>query len=526
MVSDIVLTSALRSTLLNLQRTQSTIDTITERLASGKDVNSALDQPQNFFSAQALNDRASDLSRLLDGVGQNLRTIEEALAGAEAIGNLIDQAEIVAQTSKDLITSGQTDPNLVEKTVNITPPSLSSQILAGTPDSYFRLNEAGGSAGDSGFNAGAPVNTTNFGGPTYGATALYSNGGGTSVNFDGNNDRIRVSDAAHINTTTTPFRTVELVFNADDTTGRQVLYEEGAGVNGFTIYIDNGLVRVTAEDDQGGQRFADLDISAPIVAGQTYHVAFVFDGPGDTFEGFLDGVSMGGPVGITSEGTFPSHSGNIGIGAADDGVQFHDGEAGGPGFFFDGRISDVAIYNRALPEAELLNHASSLNASTSTRYFNKQFDSVLEQIDRLAIDAQYRGINLLIGEDLTTNFNEDRSSTLVTRGRDLRTNALGITNFNFNDIDDIDEILEQLRDARAEVREYVTTLTSNLGILSSREDFTRETINTLKAGSDDLIVADQNSEGAKLLAAQTRQALGTTALGLAAVSQASVIQLF
>ena len=201
MVSDIVLTGALQSTLLSLQRTQSTIDTITKRLATGKDVNSALDQPQNFFSAQALSNRAAGLSRLLDGVGQSVRTIEEAIAGVDAIENLIDQAEAVATKSKELLTSGQTDPGVYTEEVQLNPTPLSSQILAGLPDSYFRLNEAGGAIVDYGSAPGAPVGASRQNGATAGAAALYNNGAAPSVQFDGVNDRVRVNDANHINST-------------------------------------------------------------------------------------------------------------------------------------------------------------------------------------------------------------------------------------------------------------------------------------------------------------------------------------
>ena len=185
MVSDIVLTGALQSTLLSLQRTQSTIDTITKRLATGKDVNSALDQPQNFFSAQALSNRAADLSRLLDGVGQSVRTIEEAIAGVDAIENLIDQAEAVATKSKELLTSGQTDPGVYTEEVQLNPTPLSSQILAGLPDSYFRLNEGGGPATDSGFHPGAPVGTQSFGGASFGAASTQVAGDGANHNLTG-----------------------------------------------------------------------------------------------------------------------------------------------------------------------------------------------------------------------------------------------------------------------------------------------------------------------------------------------------
>lgn len=76
------------------------------------------------------------------------------------------------------------------------------------------------------------------------------------------------------------------------------------------------------------------------------------------------------------------------------------------------------------------------------------------------------------------------------------------------------------------VRGFGSTLANNLSIIQTRRDFTQNTINTLRAGADDLTVADQNEEGANLLALQTRQQLGVTSLSLAAQSQQSVLRLF
>ena len=523
MVSNVILSSALRSTLNSIDRTQQTIDVITERLASGLKVNSAIDDPQNFFTARALRNVSSDYNRLLDGLGQSLRVIQEAIIGLEAVEKLVDQAEAITLESLQFLRAGETDPAIFEKIVNSSPPPLVNQINASAPDVYYRLNETAGPIIDSGTGGG--VTATYTGGAVAGAAALYTNGAAPSVQFDGVNDRVSVADSPLINTAPTPERTVELVFNANSTAGRQVLYEEGAGVNGFTIYIDAGLIRVTAEDDQGAQRFADLDISAPIVAGQTYHVAFVFDGPNATFEGFLDGASIGA-LGIATEGTFPSHSGDIGIGRVNGGVQFHDGESGGSGFAFGGRISDVAIYNRALADSELFNHANSLEATTSTVFPNRNYEAVLEQLDRLTIDANYRGINLLYNETLTTTFNPSGTSTLVTEGADFSSDGFGLKRLNFNNENDLLDILEQLKEGRQKIRDFGFTLTTDLSILQIRSDFTREFINTHEAGADDLTVADANETGANFLASQVRLDLGITALGLAGRSLSSTLRLF
>lgn len=525
-IGNIILGAALRGTLLSVNRTQDTIDTITERLASGLKVNSALDDPKNFFTARALQDNAADHARLLDGIGQGIRTIQEAITGVEAASKLIDQAEAIAQKSFDFLEAGEIDPAIFEKTVNSSPQSIHRQILAGSPDVYYALNETGGPIIDYGSGGAGPVNANYTGGASANAPSLYTNGSQPSVNFDGANDHISVNDSSMINLSTTTARTVELVFNADTVAGRQVLYEEGAGVNGFTIYIDNGDIRVTGEDDQGGERWVDADISAPIVAGQTYHVAFVYSAAADRFTGYLDGAEMGF---VTTAGAanFPSHSGDIHIGGGNDGVQFHDGEAGSSNpFHFDGRISNVAIYNRALTEPELFSHANALEATTSLVYLNREYEAVLNQLDRIAIDAQYRGINLLKGENLETFFNATGSSKLTTEGEDFTAQGLGLALRNdFNNIDHVTEILSQIRDARAIVRNFGFSLANNLSIIETRDTFTREKINTHKAGADDLTVADLNKEGANQLASLTRLGLGVTSLALAGQSQRSILQL-
>lgn len=76
------------------------------------------------------------------------------------------------------------------------------------------------------------------------------------------------------------------------------------------------------------------------------------------------------------------------------------------------------------------------------------------------------------------------------------------------------------------VRNFGTTIANSLSIIQTRRDFTESTISILKAGAADLVTADQNEEGANLLALQTRQQLGVTALSLAAQSQQSVLRLF
>ena len=97
MGSEITLSSAVRSNLLSLQNTADLLGKTQERLATGKKVNSALDDPTAFFTASSLNSRASDLSRLQDFVGNAVQTIKAADEGITALTNLVETAEATAR---------------------------------------------------------------------------------------------------------------------------------------------------------------------------------------------------------------------------------------------------------------------------------------------------------------------------------------------------------------------------------------------------------------------------------------------
>ena len=96
-LSTITLTPAMRANLFSLQNTSKNLEITQERLATGLKVNSALDDPINFFAAQAHNLRASDLSALKDEMSEAIQTIKAANVGVESIADLIAQAKSLAQ---------------------------------------------------------------------------------------------------------------------------------------------------------------------------------------------------------------------------------------------------------------------------------------------------------------------------------------------------------------------------------------------------------------------------------------------
>ncbi|MBL1421138.1 MAG: hypothetical protein COC24_011575 [Alphaproteobacteria bacterium] len=96
-MSEITLSSAVRQNLLSMQSTARMMASTQNRLATGKRVNSALDNPTNFFTASSLNSRGSDLSRLQDSVGNSIQTIEAADNGIKAITKLVESAQGTAR---------------------------------------------------------------------------------------------------------------------------------------------------------------------------------------------------------------------------------------------------------------------------------------------------------------------------------------------------------------------------------------------------------------------------------------------
>lgn len=101
-MSNITLSASVRSNLLSLQNTASLLDTTQTRLATGNKVNSALDNPTSYFTAQSLNARASDLGNLLDSVGNAIQTIQAANDGITSIQKLVDSAKSTANQAQQL----------------------------------------------------------------------------------------------------------------------------------------------------------------------------------------------------------------------------------------------------------------------------------------------------------------------------------------------------------------------------------------------------------------------------------------
>src|ERR1700731_5070582 len=95
-MSGIVLSASVRQNLLSLQSTAALLATTQNDLATGKKVNTALDNPTNYFTAQGLDNRANDISSLLDGIGNGVQVLQAANTGITSLQSLVDTAKSIA----------------------------------------------------------------------------------------------------------------------------------------------------------------------------------------------------------------------------------------------------------------------------------------------------------------------------------------------------------------------------------------------------------------------------------------------
>jgi flagellin len=95
-MTGIVLSASVRQNLLSLQSTADMLSTTQNRLSTGRKVNTALDNPTNYFTAQGLDNRASDITNLLDGIGNGVQVLQAANTGITSLQKLVDTAKSIA----------------------------------------------------------------------------------------------------------------------------------------------------------------------------------------------------------------------------------------------------------------------------------------------------------------------------------------------------------------------------------------------------------------------------------------------
>lgn len=432
MVKDVgnIVSGAQRAQLLSLQKTTRQLGATSLRLATGQKVHSALDNPVNFFLSRSLQNRANDLDRLLDGIGQNIRAIETADHGVKAELKILDLAEAYLKDIEQKYLNDEVSTN------------------AGPPDNetYVTFTGAG-----------------NF------STYIPGQDGAGTVTVTGNN---QVEFSGNLWKRT--------AFNYTVTPDTVLIFE-------FRSTLINEVSTIGFDNDQNfnndNRRFW---INGTQTTGITYAAptpTFQYNDPGN-----WQRIEI--PVGTFFTGTF-SHLAFV---SDDDAAPF----------------GNSAYRNITLREGPQQSGSQIGDGAV----FEEEYAKIVDQLDQIAKDANYRGINLLKSDDMTSVFNETRTSTLVTKGMDGTRAGLGLTIEDFNSVEAVRVKIGQVRAAREKLRAFGSTLETNLTILQTRDVFTRETVNIHRRGASDLTDADLNEEGATMLALQTMQQLATTVLAI------------
>jgi flagellin len=562
-MSGIVLSASVRQNLLSLQSTAALLATTQNDLATGNKVNSALDNPTNFFTSQSLNNRASDIGNLLDSIGNGVQVLQAANTGITSLESLVQSAQSVATqalqttigySSKSSFTvalgAGASATNLFGGT------TISSASFVGTAvDSTLTTATAitGSTALLTTNNANA-ITATIANNDTLtvdGHTITFKTGAtpaaaaGTSglvgnVLTDGNGN-----STVYIGTGTT----TDLLTAIDIATGAQTAtINTGTGVatlgtgtgtastvSGGALHISTGTASDLSISSSNTSLLASLGIgsgtatttfarssssNSALVLGSALSIAAVGTGTATslTFGTLANQVSnlnqLNSDLAANNLQATVDANGNLTIQTDNDNASQSIGTIGG-GALFTGKIATGPVQDAA--------------AQATRAGLVSQYNNILSQITTTSQDSSFNGINLLNGDSLKLVFNETGSSTLSITGTTFNAPGLGLSSLvvgtDFIDNNATNKVLTSLQNASSSLRAEASTLGSNLSVVQIRQDFNKNLINVLQTGASNLTLADPNEEAANSQALSTRQSIAVSALALANQSQQSVLQL-
>jgi flagellin-like hook-associated protein FlgL len=474
-MADVNLSKAVRSNLLSLQSTAANMAKTQNKLATGLKVNSALDNPTNFFTAAALNSRAGDMGNLLDGMSNGISTIEAADNGLKSITKTVESMQsAIRQARQDKSFKGES-------------LSLSGGTAAAAGVVTIDTDAAGSTAAVS-FSLASGSRT--------GTGGVAQTGGGNVV-FAG------VTGGSVAVVATDTLQQVADKINADtDVTGA-----------GFTASLSGGQLKITntkgsTVDLTGSTAQVLTDIGLAATGTSTVESSFTVDQLAST---------INSTTSVNTKVRASNDNGKLRIENLQTSTAIRVG-----GLNSSGAIDQTAAGSSTKDVGE----------NTVRADLIRQFNDLRQQLDRTSEDASFNGINLLRGDALKLTFNETGSSSLTVQAKDgkaINATNLGVDAQN-NTVADtdagLDAVLTKLGDALNSLRSQSSAFGSNLSMVENRQDFTKNMINTLETGAGNLTLADTNEEAANLLALQTRQQLSSTALSMASQADQAVLRLF
>jgi len=234
-LSNITLSSSVRQNLLSLQDTASLLSTTQTRLATGKKVNSALDNPTNFFTASGLDARASDIGNLLDSIGNGVQVLQAANTGITSLSKLVDTAKSIANQALQQPSGYSTKASLeftgaaTGQTTTSSASNLNGGALTG---SVFTFTNAAGTA--------ATI--------TVGSTAVAYNATAKTATVKSLDDLNQALSAAGVNLTASISGTDKLTFTSTNDGASQII----TGTTAAATSVAANTINISANAAGGG----------------------------------------------------------------------------------------------------------------------------------------------------------------------------------------------------------------------------------------------------------------------------------
>ena len=536
-MSGIVLSASVRQNLLSLQSTASLLATTQNDLATGNKVNTALDNPTEFFTAQSLNNRASDISNLLDGIGNGVQVLQAANTGITSLQGLVAAAQSIANQVLQSPTGYDTKSNVSSAAIT----GATAGNLLGTANSNSTVT--GNAVTNDATTGAAGISATTQLVGTAGSTSndLQSPGitNGSVLTVDGKTISF---STAQTNSTTdasgnvtigigvgSTLKVSDVLAAIDSITGASA----ASSVSGGKLVLSTGTAQNLVLGGSGNA-LAALGLSAgttavvpPPLSGQTLTIAATGGGTPTsiTFGTGAGQIStlnqLNAALAANNLQAGISTTGVINIVATNDAASSTIGAIGGTAVTTSGQAFNGIVG----PQAPVVDPSSQATRANLVA----QYNNVLTQINTTAQDASFNGVNLLNGDTLKLVFNETGKSTLNIQGVTFNDAGLGLSQLtsglDFLDSNSANKVLSSLNAASTTLRGEASALGSNLSIVEIRQDFSKSLINVLQTGASNLTLADTNEEAANSQALSTRQSIAVSALALANQSQASVLQL-
>jgi flagellin-like hook-associated protein FlgL len=506
-MTGIVLSASVRQNLLSLQSTASLLATTQNDLATGNKVNSALDNPTNFFTAQSLNNRASDIGNLLDSIGNGVQVLQSANTGITSLQSLVASAQSIANQVLQTPTGYSTKSNVTSAV--LTGASATNLLTGVTSVTGSAINNDNGTAA-AGISASTKLS---------GTASSTSNDLATGL---------ATADTLVVNGTTFSFTTATTSSGTSIGIGDNVgdLLNAINAVTGGTATVSGGVVSLNAGNGitLSGTALAKIGLAAqpgdgllgqtltiqPTAGGTATNLTFGFGANQISNLNELNAALSANNL----QATFDSSTSKLNLTTTNDAASSTIAAISGSATALSGTAQGPVV---------------DPNSQASRSALVAQYNNVLTQINTTAQDASFNGVNLLNGDTLKLVFNETGKSTLSITGVTFNQAGLGLSTLvsgtDFLDNSSANKALTALSSASSTLRAEASTLGSNLSIVQIRQDFNKNLINVLQTGSSNLTLADTNEEAANSQALSTRQSIAVSALALANQSQASVLQL-